>query len=74
MGLETAQSLLTCMLALLPTRIWWMFLERKTDDVGLAKAFSIPHADIEALLGSTGLYNKTGKGTLFFVPGIWAIY
>ena len=71
---QNAMVLLSRVLEALPPRRWWILLERKKDDKGISKAFSIPRADIEALLVNAGIYTKTIKGKLFFRSHNWEIF
>ena len=50
MGPQNASILLTSMISLLPARRWSILYEKDPHDMGMSKAFSIPRADIEALL------------------------
>ena len=74
MGPQTASILPIHMLGLLPASRWLILYEKKPDDVGMSKASSIHHADVEALLINAGLYKKTPKGVLHFQPNIWHIF
>ena len=42
--------------------------------MGMSKAFSIPCADIEALLVNAGLYKKSAKGLMCFKARVWHLF
>ena len=74
MGPQTASILPIHMLGLLPASRWLILYEKKPDDMGMIKASSIPHADVEALLINAGFYKKSAKGLMFFKACVWHLF
>ena len=65
MDQATAKTLLQELLRHLPTG-WWCLVHQKNEtDLGLAKAFGRPLAEINALLVNAGICKETGRGTSF---------
>ena len=62
MDLNTAQDLLKELLFHLPTGWWWLLHQKEENDLGIAKAFDRPRAEIEALLVNAGICKENGNG------------
>ena len=65
MNQATAQTLLHELLYHLPTGWWCLDHQETENDLGLAKAFGRPLAEINALLVNAGICKETGRGTSF---------
>ena len=69
MDQAAAHTLLKELLCCLPIG-WWCLVHQKTgNDLGLAKAFGRPLAEINALLVNAGICKETGQGTSFVKRG-----
>ena len=62
MDLNTAQDLLKELLFHLPTGWWWLLHQKEENDLGIAKAFDRPRAEIEAILVHAGICKENGNG------------
>ena len=62
MDLNTAQDLLKELLFHLPTGWWWLLHQKEENDLGIAKAFDRPRAEIEALLVNARICQENGNG------------
>ena len=69
-----ADSLLTELLYHLPRGRWWLLHEKAEHDNGLAKAFSRPRAEVQALLINAGVLLENGHGVTFRKKGWEAFY
>ena len=59
---QAAKSLLKEVLCLLPTGWWWLLHQQGVDDLGIAKVFGHPGAEISALLFNAGIGSYSTKG------------
>ena len=62
MDLNTAQDLLKELLFHLPMGWWWLLHQKEENDLGIAKAFDRPRAEIEALLVNARICKENGNG------------
>ena len=62
MDLSTACSILTKLIGHLLLGNWWLIHQKEANDIGLAKASSLPRAKINALLINDGTGKETTKG------------
>ena len=69
-----ADSLLTELLCHLPRGWWWLLHEKGEHDNGLAKAFSRPRAEVQALLINAGVLSENGRCCTFSQRGWEAFY
>ena len=61
MDCTTAQSILRELLGLLPPHQWWLLRETREGNLGLAKAFYRPCAEIDALLINGSILKVNGN-------------
>ena len=66
----TAQSLLEKLPGHLLIEWWWLLHQKEEDELGLAKAFGCPRAQIEAHLVNTGVYKEMGHG-ITIIMNVW---
>ena len=55
MDSTAAISVLKRVLCHLPNGVWWQLHQRMADDLGIAKAFDLPVAAVNALLAVSGV-------------------
>lgn len=68
-----AQSVLKRVIGHLPEEFWWQLRQDTKDELGLAYAFDLPCADIDALLANAGIYKDGGHG-FAFKKKIWGLF
>ncbi len=59
---DIALGLLTKLLEQLPNGRWWIVRQKKETELGLAKAFNLPCATIDALLINAGIFEERKAG------------
>ena len=55
MDSSTAISALKRVLCHLPTGVWWQLHQQMANDLGIAKAFGLPVAAVDAILAVAGV-------------------
>ena len=68
MDSSTAISALKRVLCHLPTGVWWQLHQRMANDLGIAQAFGLPVAAVDAILAVSGV----GKTTVT-EPRVWPL-
>ena len=62
MDSATALSVLKRVLCHLPTGLWWKLHQKTAHELGVATAFNLPMADVNALLALSGVGKMTAQG------------
>ena len=73
MDSATALLVLKRVLRHLPTGIWWQLNPKTADDLGVAKAFNLPIANVNALLVLSGVGKVTAQGFGIVKSGLEAL-